>query len=161
MQMRMFHGRALVDIGRGPLIALFSLLAFGLIAIGLLSGQSHINTPVSKPKAFSNSFQLVPQVMPASSTNISTLLGGPPAGKDVYACFTRLASKASSGTFTILDAQATPVPLAFQVPLAANSTYQFMSASAIQNCDWFMGGMTVQAGGANTIWFAVSGYWSP
>ena len=140
---------------RNLLIAI-TLILLGAVVSSLVQPQAHAQRSV-----VANSFKLLPQVMPSSLTDIATLTGGPPASHDVYVCYMDVETKGTASSYTIQDKQGTPVPLAYQESIAANSTYAplVQSAGSNQGCRWFPGGMSVQAGGSSQVWMYLSGYY--
>ena len=127
----------------------------------LLGGLSLVVHAQTKPTTISNTWQIKPTIIATTSAvDISTLPGGPPPGKDVYACWIDAGTAGTATTLTIADKQGTPVNFATAVPIAANSVYSpVLQGPSDQACRWFPGGMVITVANANTLSIYASGKW--
>ncbi len=116
----------------------------------------------SRPASIINAWQIKPQALPTTLTNICNMVtagsAAPPCGRDVYACLGDVNQNPSSTvlTVTIQDIQPVPVNYWNQVPLtgatsAAGSGYKIFDAPQDTGCRWFPGGMQVQASGTGAF----------
>lgn len=133
-----------------------------LLSVALGIGLAALGDNRPNPLA---SFQVAPQAMPTTLTNISTLANSiPPAGIDIYVCHLDLAIAPNSGTVdvTIKSAGTSPVFFWNAVPMTSSSATEGSAYNGVintdpANCVFFPRGMAVLASGAGVTISSLSG----
>lgn len=109
------------------------------LSAGLLMAQVIV---YQKPSSFTAEYQVKPQLVPTSPTDIVTT--------DAYLTGGTLSSDSTAGTCTISDKQGSPLPALKAVSLAANTIYVIPFTNR-----WMPGGITWSCSSAT-----VTGYLS-
>lgn len=134
---------------------------FLVALVALVAGYGVAVHADTRPAAFTNTWQLKPQAIPTSLTNICGLVGTtnvPPCGRDLYACTgdVNQSPNAAVLNITIKDNQASAVPYWDTVPLSGatasvGSGYKLFDSAGDTGCRWFPGGISVQASGVGAF----------
>lgn len=143
-------------------ISLFSLVGMG---IGYIA-TNLVNPPIHASAQLQNVWYLPAQFLPSSATAISTLTGAVniPASKGLHVCqFSVWAATAgTAATITVQDMQSTAIKYFDAVTVLSSSAGShniINQAAGPEGCEYYAGGIKVNASSGSAIYFTMKGYY--